>query len=156
MRLPKRDVVASCAVAVAVVLYLLWLAGAAPFGMSVRVTGFVVLVLGFVASASAVVPGFAQLVHGNKAYLAVTSLFGLGALAAGIVTLWSANTAALFVLTGTLALLWAVSTTHHVLLARTNACPECGAPARETYCEVCGYDLIRQTRNELALHKPPL
>ncbi|HET9648649.1 MAG TPA: zinc ribbon domain-containing protein [Microlunatus sp.] len=156
MRLPKRDIVASGAVAVAVGLYALWLAGAAPFGMSTRITGLVVLVLGFVASASAVVPGFTQLLHGGKAYLAVTSVLGLGALAAGIVTLWSADSAALAALTGLLVLLWAISTTHHVLLARSETCPACGALVQETYCEVCGYDLIRQTRADVALHGSPL
>lgn len=154
MRLPKRDIVASCAVAVAVVAYVLWLADAALFGMSTRVTGLVVLVLGFVASASAVVPGFTQLLHGNRIHLAVTSLLGLVALVAGVMVLWSANTVALAVLVGALVLLWAISTTHHVLLARTDACPECGASVKETYCEVCGYDLIRKTRGEVSLWKP--
>jgi hypothetical protein len=37
---------------------------------SARVTGAAVLALGFAASASAVVPGFAQLLHGSKTYLA--------------------------------------------------------------------------------------
>jgi hypothetical protein len=151
MRLPKRDIVASCAVAVAVALYLLWLADAALFGMSTRVTGLVVLVLGFVASASAVVPGFTQLLHGNRTYLAVTSLLGLGALAAGIVTVWSASTAGLAVLTGALVVLWAISTTHHVLLARSEVCPECGASVDETHCESCGYDLVRRTRGDVTL-----
>lgn len=32
-------------------------------------------------------------------------------------------------------------------------CPECGKPVRETYCDVCGYDLIRQTRDR-ALEGP--
>jgi hypothetical protein len=132
-------------------MYLLWLADAAPFGMSTRVTGLVILVLGFIASASAVVPGFVDLLHGNRAYLAVTSLLGLGAFAAGIVTLWSANTAALAVLMGVLVLLWAISTAHHVLLARSEVCPECGASVRETHCEVCGYDLIGRTRDEVTL-----
>ena len=151
MRLPKRDIIASCAVAVAVVLSVLSLADAALFGMSTRVTGLLVLVLGVIASASAVVPGFTRLLHGNKAYLAVTALLGLGALVAGIVTLWSASTGALAVLTVLLVLLWAISTTHHVLLARTAACPECGASVKETYCEVCGYELVRRTRGDLPL-----
>ena len=62
--------------------------------MGVRVTGLVILALGFVASASAVVPGFERLVHGSRLYLAVTSVLGLGALVAGLVTLWSSSTAA--------------------------------------------------------------
>ena len=149
MRLPKRDIIAGCAVAAAVVLYALWLADAAPFDMGVRVTGLVILALGFVASASAVVPGFERLVHGSRLYLAVTSVLGLGALVAGLVTLWSSSTAALAVLTGVLVLLWGIATTHHVLLARTGVCPECGASVRETYCTVCGYDLVRQTRADV-------
>lgn len=36
------------------------------------------------------------------------------------------------------------------------ACPECGAAVPETYCEVCGYDLIRKTRTEAAKRRPPL
>ena len=28
-------------------------------------------------------------------------------------------------------------------------CPECGRRVRETYCDVCGYDLIEQTRTEI-------
>jgi rRNA maturation endonuclease Nob1 len=27
-------------------------------------------------------------------------------------------------------------------------CPECGHKVRETFCDVCGYDLIRQTRDK--------
>ena len=152
MRLPKRDIVASCAVAVAVALYLLWLADATLPGMdSTRVTGAAILVLGFVASASAVVPGFEQLMHGSKVYMAVTSVLGLGALGAGIVMLWTSSAAALAVLTGVLVVLWGISTTHHVMLARSEKCPECGAQVHETYCEVCGYDLVRKTRGEVSL-----
>jgi ribosomal protein L37E len=34
------------------------------------------------------------------------------------------------------------------------ACPECGAHVHVTYCEVCGYDLIRKTRADVSLNKP--
>ena len=27
-------------------------------------------------------------------------------------------------------------------------CPECGHKVRETYCDVCGYHLIEQTRDK--------
>lgn len=119
MRLPKRDIIATCAVAAAVVVYLLWLADATLPGMSgMRVTGLVILVLGFIASATAVVPSFDRLIHGNRAYLAVTSLLGLAALAAGIVMLWSASSAALAVLMAALVVLWVISTIHHVLLTK--------------------------------------
>ena len=88
MRLPKKDIIATSAVALAVVLYVLWLADATVLGMSsTRVTGLAVLVLGFVASAVAVVPSFDQLIHGNRLYLAATSVLGVAALAAGVVML---------------------------------------------------------------------
>jgi hypothetical protein len=134
MRFPKRDVIATGAVAVAVVLYLLWLADVTLPGMSdLRVTGLVVLVFGFVASAVAVVPGFEQLMHGNKVYLAATSLIGLAALVAGVVMLWSESSAAFAVLMVALVVLWAIATTHHVLLAKTGrpaATGESAAPSR--------------------------
>jgi hypothetical protein len=134
MRLPKRDVIATGAVAIAVVLYLLWLADAALPGMSdLRVTGLVVLVLGFLASAVAVVPGFDRLMHGNKVYLAATSLIGLAALVAGVVMLWSESSAAFSVLMVALVVLWAIATTHHVLPAKAErpAAPgESAAPSR--------------------------
>jgi hypothetical protein len=119
MRLPRRDIIATCAVGAAVVLYVLWLADATLSGMSgTRATGLAVLALGFVASATAVVPGFDDLMHGNKVYLACTSVLGLVALAAGVVTLWSASSTALAVLVTALAALWVISTWHHTLLAK--------------------------------------
>jgi hypothetical protein len=118
-RLPKKDIIATCAVAAAAVLYVLWLADATVLGMnSVRVTGLAVLALGFVASATAVVPSFDQLMHGNRVYLATTSVLGVAALTAGIVMLWSASSTALAWLMAALVTLWAISTTHHVVLAR--------------------------------------
>jgi uncharacterized membrane protein YqgA involved in biofilm formation len=128
MRLPKRDIVATCAVAASVLLYVLWLVDAAlPAMSSTRVTGLVILVLGFAASATAVVPGFDQLMHGNKVYLAATSLLGLTALVAGIVTLWSASAIALGVLMAALVVLWVVSTIHHVLLSQAAESTSAGA-----------------------------
>jgi hypothetical protein len=109
-----------CAVALAVVLYVLWLADTIVLGMSsTRVTGSAVLALGFVASASAVVPGFQQLLHGSRLYLTTTSVLGGAALAAGVVMLWTASGTALAWLMVALVLLWAMATTHHVVLART-------------------------------------
>ena len=120
MRIPRRDVIATCLVAAAAVLYVLWLADSAPPGMSgTRATGILILGLGFAASATAVVPGFEQLLHGNKAYLAATSLLGLVAFAAGVLMLWSAGSTALAVLMAVMLALWAVSTTHHAMTART-------------------------------------
>lgn len=100
-RLAKKDVIATALVGAAVVLYLLWLADAAPPGLSdVRVTGLATLALGFAASAAADVPGFDPLMHGNKVYLAATSVLGLVALIAGVVMLASSNEAALAMMMG--------------------------------------------------------
>jgi hypothetical protein len=119
MRLPKRDIIATGLVVAAGVLYLLWAVDAAPAGLSgTRATGVVVLGLGFAASASAVVPGFDQLIHGSRAYLAVTSLIGLVAFGAGVQMLMSTSEAALGVLMATMVVLWFTATVHHVLLAR--------------------------------------
>ena len=124
MRLPKRDIIATVLVAVAVALYLLWLLDATLPGMSdTRVTGLVILALGFAASASAVVPGFEQLMHGDKTYLAITALLGLVAFAGGITMVLWASEAGLAVLVGGMAVLWAIATTHHLLLAKGQSEP---------------------------------
>lgn len=34
-------------------------------------------------------------------------------------------------------------------------CPQCGAVVPETHCEVCGYELVRETRADIARYKPP-
>ena len=115
MGLPKKDIIATALVAVAGVLYGLWATG---YWTSVRATGVVVLALGFVASASAVVPGFEQLIRGNKAYLAVTSLIGLVAFIAGIQMLITASGAGLTVVVIAMGVLWLIATVHHTMLAK--------------------------------------
>jgi hypothetical protein len=35
----------------------------------------------------------------------------------------------------------------------SETCPDCGAGGQQTYCSVCGYDLINQTR--AAKRQPP-
>jgi hypothetical protein len=130
VRLPKKDLVATALVALAGLVYLLWAIESAPPGMdAVRVSGSVVLALGFAASASAVVPTFFALLHGNKAYLAVTSLIGLGALIAGLVMLISASETGFAVLTAALLMLWLITTVHHVLLARNTSTAASTSPA---------------------------
>jgi hypothetical protein len=105
-----------------VALYVLWATDVVLTGTSgIRTTTLLVLALGFVASAVAVVPGFDELLHGNKAYLGITSALGVAALVAGVVAVWSASGAALAVLVGALVTLWLVATTHHVLLTRRSA-----------------------------------
>ena len=116
MRLTKRDQLASVCVGAGAVLYLLWLLGVGWSGATgVRVVAAVVLALGFVASASAVVPGFSGLMHGSKAYMAGASLLGAGALAAGLIALFQASSLALGLLVGADLLLWAGSTARHTL-----------------------------------------
>jgi hypothetical protein len=115
MKVLKRDILATALVAVAGVLYGLWAAG---YWSSVRATGAVVLALGFVASASAVVPGFEQLLRGNKTYLAVTSLIGLIAFIAGVQMLITASGTGLTVMMIAMGVLWAIATIHHTLLAK--------------------------------------
>ena len=125
MHLPRRDVIATGLVAVAGLLYLLWAIGSALPGMSsARVTGVAVLALGFAASASAVVPGFDQLLHGNKAYLVITSLIGLAAFAAGVQMLITASGAGLTVVMAAMAVLWLIATIHHSLLAKAGLPPQ--------------------------------
>jgi hypothetical protein len=118
MSLPKRDVIATLMVVAAVALYVLWAADAAPAGLhSVRATGLVILGLGFAASASAVVPGFDQLMHGNRIYVAATSIVGLVAFGAGVQMLRTDSETALGVLVLVTVVLWAIATAHHALLA---------------------------------------
>ncbi len=124
MYLPKRDLIATGLVGIAGLLYLLWAIDSALPGMSsTRATGVAVLALGFAASASAVVPAFDRLIHGNRAYLVLTSLVGLAAFAAGIQTLVTASGAGLTTLMAAMATLWLIATIHHSLLARTASPP---------------------------------
>lgn len=128
MTLPKKDLVATALVAVAGLIYLLWAIDSALPGLgSARASGAVVLLLGFAASASAVVPAFAELLRGSKAYLAITSLIGVVALIAGVVVLTSASGAAFTTLILAMVVLWAIATTHHTLLAQ----PDLVQPRRE-------------------------
>lgn len=122
MNLQKRDVVATGLVAVAGLIYVLWLLDSVPSALSdVRATGAIILALGFAASAIAVVPGFGELLRGNRAYLTVTSLLGLVALVAGVVMLVSASQTALAVVMLAMITMWLIATIHHSLLAKSTA-----------------------------------
>ncbi len=125
MHLPTRDVIATCLVAAAGVLYLLWVFDSTLPGMSsARITGAAVLALGFAASASAVVPTFGQLLHGSKLYLVVTSLLGLAAVAAGVQMLVTASGTGLAALMAATAALWLIATVRHSVLAKTGRKPQ--------------------------------
>lgn len=115
MQLTRRDRVATTFVAIAVLATALWALGVwSDDETTVRVITGVVLALGFAASASAVVPGFAELLHGSRVYLAVTSVLGLVALGAGIAALVSGSGPMLGLLVLATLVLWAVSTVRHV------------------------------------------
>ena len=127
MNLQKKDVIATVLVAAAGVLYLLWVSGSSPAALDgVRATGTAILVLGFAASATAVVPGFTELMHGNRIYMAVTSLIGLGAAVAGGLVLLAESEGGLAVLMAAMLVLWLVATIHHSLLAKVG--PPAPAP----------------------------
>jgi hypothetical protein len=120
MRFPKADIIATVLVAAAGLLYLLWAIDSTLPGMSsTRATGVAVVALGFAASASAVVPMFDQLIHGNKTYLVITSLIGLAAVAAGIQMLITASGTGLTVVMAAITVLWLIATIHHSMLAKT-------------------------------------
>ena len=134
MHLPRRDIIATGLVAVAGLLYLLWAIDSALPGISgTRATGAAILALGFAASASAVVPGFGQLLHGNKTYLLITSLIGLAAFAAGVQMLITASSAGLTVVMAAMAVLWLIATIHHSLLAKPGLPPGPAGAHRPTW-----------------------
>ncbi|HEX7473348.1 MAG TPA: hypothetical protein VF323_09715, partial [Candidatus Limnocylindrales bacterium] len=85
MNLTTRDRVATLFVAAAMLIYVLWLTGFAA-GVTAGSIAIVVLTLGVLASISAVVPGFAALLAGSRAYLGLTSLCGLIAFGSAIAT----------------------------------------------------------------------
>jgi hypothetical protein len=129
MRIPKRDRIATVLVALAVVVYGLWATGfALPWMDSVRATGLIVLGLGFLASASAVVPGFNELLHGSRLYLAGTSLIGLVALAAGVAMLVGASEVALGAVMAAMIVLWTIATIHHTVVAGADTTSRYRAP----------------------------
>lgn len=115
MRLPPRDWFATAIVAVAMAIAGLWAANAAVPGLgSVRATGIAVLACGFIASAGAVVPGFEELIRGDRMYLIGSSLLGACALVAGILLLATGEAVWLAVLVAITFVLWAMSTVRHI------------------------------------------
>ncbi len=118
MRLTWRDGLATVFVGVAALMYSLWLAGISVLGLGVRGLGGVVLGLGVAASVTAVVYGVgAGLLRASKAYLGISSLIGLAALIAGVITLVSASEPMLGVLVVATILLWVMATVRHAMIA---------------------------------------
>lgn len=115
MRLSTRDVLATVLVGIGGLLYLVWLMGMdVPWFTDVRTVAIGVLIVGVGASLSAVVPGFAELLHGPKAYLAATSLLGLVAFLGGLWAILAQEPVGLAVLVVSTLILWATSTLRHM------------------------------------------
>jgi hypothetical protein len=122
MRLNRTDIFATVAVGIGVLAYALWLAGVAVPGLgSARVVGAVILGLGWVASAVAVVPNFGELIHSSKVYLVVTSALGVAALTAGIIVMVNASDTMLALLVATTVAMWVLATIRHMAAARLGA-----------------------------------
>jgi hypothetical protein len=120
MSIPWRDRIATLLVATATLIYVLWVTGVVG-GLSAGSVALLVLALGFVASASAVVPGFAALLAGSRVYLALASLGGLVALVCGAITVVQASSSTLAVLMIATIGLWAAATARHSLVRPSGA-----------------------------------
>jgi len=122
MHVSWRDSIATVLVAIGVVVYGAWLVGPGLPGFVEPVgVALAVLALGVAASISAVVPGFGELMHGSKSYLAATSALGLLAFGAGACTiLGGAAGSGLAVLVLSTVALWAMSTMRHVGFGRSS------------------------------------
>jgi hypothetical protein len=112
MTIPMRDRIATLLVATATLIYALWFTGFLG-GLTADSVALIILALGFVASASAVVPGFAALLGGSKRYLALASLGGLMALVCGAITVTRATEETLAILVVATVGLWAAATLRH-------------------------------------------
>jgi hypothetical protein len=114
MQLQAKDLRATVCVAGAALFYALWAADASVPGVrTARATGIVVLVFGFVASATAVIPEFERLMRGSKTYLALTGSLGAIAAAAGVHLLISGSGTSLSIVMAATFALWLIATVHH-------------------------------------------
>jgi hypothetical protein len=114
MHVPFRDRIATVAVAVASGFAVAWFADVPGIGsLDIRIATLAVLVIGVGVSASAVVPGFESLIHGSRSYLAATTVLGLAACVAAVVTLLNASDGMLAILVALMLVLWAAATMRH-------------------------------------------
>jgi hypothetical protein len=120
MSIPWRDRIATLLVATATLIYSLWLIGPLE-GLTVSSIAVLVLALGFIASASAVVPGFAALLSGSRLYLALASLGGLVALVCGVLTVTQATEQTLAILVVATIGLWVAATVRHTMVHHPTA-----------------------------------
>lgn len=65
------------------------------------------------------VANFAQLLHGNKVYMTVTSVIGLVAAIAGVLMLVAESETGLVVVMAAMVIMWLMATIHHSQLAKT-------------------------------------
>lgn len=115
MRFPWRDAVATLFVAAALGLYAAYeFDRAIPGFTTVAAVTLAVLVLGVAASASAVVPGFGELLRGSRMYMVAASALGLAALVAGIWGLAGGAENAVRLLVLATLVLWAMSSARHL------------------------------------------
>jgi hypothetical protein len=124
MRLTWRDDLATLLVAAAGLVAFLWLSGAALTGMSPRTIGAIVFALGFAACTSdkiemANVYGAEGNRRAPMAYVALTSLLGLAALVAGVLTLVTGSETLLVALVTAMAALWLIATVRHATTGRS-------------------------------------
>jgi hypothetical protein len=120
MSIQWRDRIATLFVAMAALIYLLWLTGPLE-GLAASSVAILVLAFGFIASASAVVPGFAALLSGSRLYLALASLGGLIALTCGVLTVTQATEETLAVLVVATIGLWVGATVRHTMVHHPTA-----------------------------------
>lgn len=120
MNLTWRDGIATVLVAAAAVVYGLWILGTVG-GLTAEAVAVIVLGLGFLASALAVVPGFARLMGGSKAYMATASLIGVAALVGGILTVVNGTEETLAVLVLSTLVLWGLATVRHATSGERHA-----------------------------------
>jgi hypothetical protein len=120
MSMSLRDRIATLLVASAALLYVLWLVGPLA-GLAAGSVAIIVLALGILASASAVVPGFSALLSGSRLYLVLASVGGLVALACGVVTVAQATEGTLAILVIVTIGLWAAATVRHLAVRRSSA-----------------------------------
>lgn len=120
MNLTWRDGIATVLVGAAGLVYGLWILGAVS-GLTPGAVAVIVLVLGFLASALAVVPGFGTLIGGSKAYMAIASLIGVAALVSGILAVVGGTETTLAVLVLSTLVLWGLATVRHATSGERHA-----------------------------------
>lgn len=122
MRLLKKDIAATVLVAAGGVIYLLKVTDVVlPGTGGTRAAAAIILAVGFAASAMAVVPGFEDLIHGSKVYLAAASLLGVAALVSGVIALVTGSSTALAALMAATVVMWLMATIRHAAVAAAAA-----------------------------------